>query len=90
LLYREVVQAMHAAPHGQGLATMEAAVLPGGQALTSKRVYKPAFAPDIARNMIVGDSGRHFDPTLVAAFVENEDRFLAVREQFAEPQMTLV
>ena len=33
LLYREVVQAMHAAPHGQGLATMEAAVLPGGQAL---------------------------------------------------------
>jgi len=37
LLYREVVQAMHAAPHGQGLATMEAAVLPGGQARWSAR-----------------------------------------------------
>jgi putative two-component system response regulator len=56
-------------------------------ALTSKRVYKLAFAPDIARSMIVGDSGKHFDPALVEAFVENEDRFLAMREQFAETRM---
>jgi putative two-component system response regulator len=59
-------------------------------ALTSKRVYKPAFAPDIARSMIVGESGKHFDPALVEAFVAEEDRFLAVREQFAEQQMALV
>ena len=58
-------------------------------ALTSKRVYKPAFAPDIARSMIVGESGKHFDPALVDAFVENEGRFLAIREQFAEQQMAL-
>jgi putative two-component system response regulator len=58
-------------------------------ALTSKRVYKPAFAPDIARNMIVEESGKHFDPALVDAFVEKEDRFLAIREQFAEQQMAL-
>jgi putative two-component system response regulator len=72
------------------LAARIVAVADVYDALTSKRVYKPAFAPDIARNMIVGDSGRHFDPALVAAFVENEDRFLAIREQFAESEMALV
>jgi len=72
------------------LAARIVAVADVYDALTSKRVYKPAFAPDIARNMIVGDSGKHFDPALVAVFVENEDRFLAIREQFAEPEMALV
>ncbi|HWB11978.1 MAG TPA: HD domain-containing phosphohydrolase [Pirellulales bacterium] len=41
-------------------------------ALTSRRVYKPVHAPEEARQMIRGESGRHFDPRIVAAF---ESRF---------------
>lgn len=31
LVYRSVIDAMHGAPHGQGLACMEAAVMQGGR-----------------------------------------------------------
>jgi len=31
LVYRSVIDAMHAAPHGKGLACMEAAVMQGGR-----------------------------------------------------------
>jgi putative two-component system response regulator len=48
-------------------------------ALTSKRVYKPAFAHDIAHSMILDEAGRHFDPDVVNAFAENEDKFRSVR-----------
>ena len=37
-------------------------------ALTSVRVYKAAFTADVARSMIVKDSGTHFDPALIDAF----------------------
>ncbi len=53
-------------------------------ALTSKRVYKAAFAHDIAKSMILGESGAHFDPDIVAAFVSCEERFISIRERFAE------
>ncbi|CAG0989078.1 putative cyclic di-GMP phosphodiesterase [Phycisphaerales bacterium] len=53
-------------------------------ALTSKRVYKAAFGHDIAKSMIVAESGTHFDPDIVQAFVHNEARFLAVRDKFQE------
>ncbi len=33
-------------------------------ALTSRRVYKPAFAHTVARNMIENDLGTHFDPVV--------------------------
>lgn len=56
-------------------------------ALTSKRVYKQAFAHDIARSIILDEKGRHFDPDVVDAFIENEDRFVAVREELFEPEM---
>jgi putative two-component system response regulator len=52
-------------------------------ALTTKRVYKPAFSHVLAREIILEDSGKHFDPDVVLAFVENEDRFLAIHDQFA-------
>jgi putative two-component system response regulator len=51
-------------------------------ALTSRRVYKPAFTHEIARSLIVNDAGTHFDPDVVEAFLKNEDRFIAIREQF--------
>ncbi len=58
-------------------------------ALTSKRVYKQAFAHEVARSMILEESGKHFDPDCINAFIENEDKFLAVRETFAEREMAL-
>jgi putative two-component system response regulator len=56
-------------------------------ALTSKRVYKEAFAHEVARDLIVKESGSHFDPDIVDAFVEKEASFLAVQGELvhAEP-----
>ena len=52
-------------------------------ALTSKRVYKDAFAHDSARDTIVKESETHFDPDVVAAFLECEEQFVAIQHQFA-------
>jgi putative two-component system response regulator len=53
-------------------------------ALTSKRVYKDAFAHEVARAAIAKDAGTHFDPDVVAAFAAAEAEFAAVRLQFAD------
>lgn len=53
-------------------------------ALTSKRVYKEAFLHGLARNIILEESGKHFDPLVVDAFVQCERQFVAVRERFSE------
>ena len=47
-------------------------------ALTSPRVYKNAYDPYVARRMIVEESGKHFDPAIVEAFLANFDRFLEI------------
>jgi putative two-component system response regulator len=52
-------------------------------ALTTKRVYKPAFGHAKARQIILENRGRHFDPDIVDAFLDNEIRFTSIREQFA-------
>lgn len=44
-------------------------------ALTSERVYKSAMCPLEAREMIVSESGQHFDPDLITAFLECWDQF---------------
>lgn len=53
-------------------------------ALTTKRVYKPAFTHEKARDIITGAAGTHFDPAVVDAFLENEDEFFNVRSNFAD------
>jgi putative two-component system response regulator len=53
-------------------------------ALTTKRVYKPAFSHDKARNIIIAASGTQFDPAIVDAFLANEDEFSTVRQNFAD------
>jgi len=53
-------------------------------ALTSRRVYKAAITHDVARSMILAESGKHFDPAIVEAFTLNEDRFLAIRQSLDE------
>jgi putative two-component system response regulator len=51
-------------------------------ALTTKRVYKPAFSHDKAVAIIRAGRSRHFDPDIVDAFEANEARFMAIRGQF--------
>ena len=48
-------------------------------ALTSSRVYKSAFRPEIARIMIREERGRHFDPVIVDAFLARYGDFLKVQ-----------
>ncbi|MBN2296894.1 MAG: response regulator [Pirellulales bacterium] len=47
-------------------------------ALTSGRVYKEAFSPEIAKAMIVEQRGAQFDPVVVDAFLKRYDDFLAI------------
>ncbi len=48
-------------------------------ALTSSRVYKPAFQPDVADMMIRQERGKHFDPVILDAFLARQADFLQVR-----------
>ena len=53
-------------------------------ALITKRVYKPAFSHAKAVSIISEGSGSHFDPDVVAAFLENVDTFAQIAEQFKD------
>jgi putative two-component system response regulator len=53
-------------------------------ALTSKRPYKMPFPHDKARDMIVAQAGKHFDPEVVQAFVRREQDFVGIRNQFPD------
>ena len=53
-------------------------------AITSKRVYKPAYPHEHAREVVVSERGRHFDPDVVDAFLSTEGMFLAIQQAFAE------
>jgi putative two-component system response regulator len=53
-------------------------------ALICKRVYKAAFSYEDAYQIIVGDSGTHFDPDIVACFVDNFAEFKKIAEAYAE------
>ena len=59
-------------------------------ALTTKRVYKDAFSNDVARSIILEGSGGHFDRDIVEAFVQCEEKFLAVQQHFAEAELLAV
>lgn len=52
-------------------------------ALTTPRVYKPAYSHDVAKNIILEGNGKHFDPEIVEAFVANEARFLEIHDQLS-------
>lgn len=53
-------------------------------ALTSVRVYKKAFANDLARSMIEAETGTQFDPVVVEAFTACYDRFVDIRRRLAD------
>lgn len=52
-------------------------------ALTSKRVYKNSMSHEKARKIIISESGKAFDPLVVAAFIEMEDEFIRVLEKYS-------
>jgi putative two-component system response regulator len=52
-------------------------------ALTTARVYKPAYSHDVAKNIIFEGKGKHFDPEIVEAFEANEDRFIEIHGQLS-------
>lgn len=53
-------------------------------ALTSRRIYKQAFSHEKAMEIIVQDSGKQFDPDVVAAFVIKNEVFHRVAEEAAD------
>ena len=55
-------------------------------ALTSKRVYKEAYSHEKAREIIINDRGKHFDPDVVDAFVALAEEFRRIREEMFEEQ----
>jgi putative two-component system response regulator len=55
-------------------------------ALTSARPYKPAWTVERARGLLESETGKHFDPACVAAFLAVWDRVLEIREQFQDEE----
>jgi len=53
-------------------------------ALTTKRIYKPAFSHETARSIILDSKGTHLDPDVVEAFLKREEDFRTVYRQFRE------
>lgn len=49
-------------------------------ALTSARVYKDAMPAEEAKQLILGETGKHFDPSIIEAFEAVYDEFLEVKE----------
>ncbi|MGN1085727.1 MAG: HD-GYP domain-containing protein, partial [Porcipelethomonas sp.] len=53
-------------------------------ALVSRRAYKKPWTPEEAYNEIVSQSGKHFDPAVVDAFVQNFDKFTAIMKRYPD------
>ena len=51
---------------------------------TTARVYKPAFTHEVARGIIIEGRGKHFDPVIVDAFLDIEEKFLGIKERFTD------
>jgi len=53
-------------------------------ALISKRIYKEAFSHDKAKEIIVNESGKHFDPKVIEAFIKIENEFVRIAEEHSD------
>jgi putative two-component system response regulator len=53
-------------------------------ALISPRVYKSAISYDQAYEILAQGSGRHFDPDIVAAFLEGFETMTAIADQYSD------
>ncbi len=66
------------------LAARIVALVDTFDALTSNRPYKRAYPIDIACDIIKRERGRHFDPDLVALFLDSADEILQIRYRTSE------
>ncbi len=57
-------------------------------ALTSRRVYKPAWSHSQARDLIGASAGKHFDPAVVEAFKRREREFDEIRRAYSDEVQT--
>lgn len=55
-------------------------------ALSSARQYKKAWTDEEVFNYLRAESGKHFDPKLIALFFDNLQDFLDTREEFKDQQ----
>jgi len=53
-------------------------------ALSSKRVYKPAFPIDKCFAILEEESGTHFDPNIVGAFLKVREQIVRIRIELAD------
>lgn len=53
-------------------------------ALTSKRVYKKGFSHQEAMQIIIDDSGTHFDPEIVEAFIACAEQFVYISQKLEQ------
>ncbi len=51
-------------------------------ALTHNRVYKPAWSVEEAKSYIINESGKHFDPLIVEAFLSSYSRIISIMNEF--------
>lgn len=58
-------------------------------AITSVRPYKPAFSPLKAKEIIESESGAHFDPVIVDAFLRRFDDFCTALERAEAERVTV-
>jgi putative two-component system response regulator len=59
-------------------------------ALTTQRVYKPAFEFDHAKDLMLRERGKHFDPNLLDIFFSSMDDIQRIYDQFADPNWFFV
>lgn len=53
-------------------------------AVTTDRVYKKAWSHEKARQMLLENSGTHFDPVIVQSFRSLENEFNRIRQEFRD------
>lgn len=61
-----------------------AAVADVFDALTSTRVYRPAFTLDETIQILRKDRGTHFDPTILEVFMDGLDEAIVISERYAD------
>ncbi len=67
------------------LAGRMMAIIDVYDALVNQRVYKTAFPHEMAIQIINKESGLHFDPVIVGAFMGIVSQMQAIQSQFAQP-----
>jgi len=53
-------------------------------AMTTARVYKPAFDFEHARDLMIKERGKHFDPELLDLFLSSPEDLRHIHEQYAD------